>query len=116
MTAAEIIILLRSIRFNLQDEKQTQAAIAQEFDKAGMTTYLREHRFDEKNVVDFFVCNIAIEVKIKGSRREIFRQCERYCQFEEVQKLILITNRSMGFPEEINGKSCYLLNLGKAWL
>ena len=110
-----ILKTLYSHRFPLVVEKETQAAIEAKFAENGVP-YSREHRLDEKNIPDFFVDGIAIEVKIKGNAKTIYRQCERYCQFEEVRKLILVTNRSMGFPKQINNKDCYFINLGKAWL
>ena len=123
MTSTEIIKLLSSVRLPAQDEKETQKAIERIFFDNKWLFY-REYRLDEKNTPDFLVATsllpivkgIAIEVKIKGSARKIYKQCERYCQFESVSELLLITNRSMGFPKEINGKPCYFLNIGKAWL
>lgn len=110
-----ILKTLYSHRFPLVVEKETQAAIEVKFAENGVP-YSREHRLDEKNIPDFFVDGIAIEVKIKGNAKQIYKQCERYCKFDEVKKLILVTNRSMGFPKEIHGKDCYFINLGKAWL
>ena len=77
---------------------------------------MREERLDKDNIIDFLIDDIGIEVKIKGGKREIFRQCTRYCEFERVKTLILVTNISMGFPPTINGKDCYLFKLGQAWL
>ena len=102
-------------RFDLASEKELQFKIKIVLSKNGVAAEA-EHRFTPNDIVDFFIDGIAIEVKIKGSAAEIFKQCERYCQFEEVKELLLITNRSMGFPKEINGKPCYVLNLGNAWL
>lgn len=123
MTTPEIIKILSSVRLPVQDEKETHTAIEKVF-FGNKVTFYREYRIDEKNIPDFLVVTkwlpivkgIAIEVKIKGSARKIYKQCERYCQFDSVSELLLITNRSMGFPKEINGKPCYFLNIGKAWL
>jgi hypothetical protein len=115
MTPADIVKLISSVRFPLQNEKETQARIEKVFID-NKVKYEREFRLDDKNIPDFFIDGIAIEIKIKGQARKIYKQCERYCGFEQVKELILITGRSMGFPEEINGKSCYVIKLGKAWL
>lgn len=115
MKTIDIIKLISSSRLSVQDEKETQLQIERIFiDNA--IDHCREFRLDAKNIPDFFIDGIAIEIKIKGGPRQIYRQCERYCQFEEVRELMLITNKSMGFPQEINGKPCYLVNIGKAWL
>jgi len=110
-----ILKTLYSHRFPLVIEKETQSAIEAKFLENNIE-YSREHRLDNKNIPDFFIDGIAIEVKIKGNAKSIFKQCERYCKFDEVKKLILVTNRSMGFPKDIHGKDCYFINLGKAWL
>lgn len=111
----DVIKILSSTRFPLEKEKETQAAIEKKFTEAGIV-FNREHKLDPINIPDFFIDGTAIEVKIKGSAKQIYRQCERYCKFDEVKNLILVTNRSMGFPKELNGKPCYFINLGKAWL
>lgn len=112
----KVLKILYSHRFPLIVEKETQAAIEQKLIENEIE-YEREYKLDEQNIPDFFIDkSIAVEVKIKGSAKQIYRQCERYCQFEEVRKLILVTNKSMGFPKQINGKDCYMVNLGKAWL
>lgn len=102
-------------RFSLEDEKALQREIAvhmeQQFDDLQ-----REYRLDSRNIVDFFIRGIAIEIKIKGKKMAIYKQCERYAAFDEVKKIILLTNKAMGFPEYVNDKRVYVLNLGKAWL
>lgn len=113
--AQQVIELLSRFKFPLQDEKFLQSAIQLKFDE-NKIEYKREHRLDSKNIPDFFIDGVAIEIKIKGNAKSIYRQCERYCSFESVNELILITNRSMGFPKEINGKPCYVIKLGVAWL
>ncbi len=116
MTAGGIIRFLSQFRLDVQDEKHLQQQIADAF-FSGKYEFEREHRLDENNIIDFMMpAQIGIEVKIKGSRRQIYKQCERYCHFDHVSELILITNRSMGFPKEINGKPCYVMAVGKAWL
>ena len=111
----KILSVLSSNRFPVNHEKDTQEYIDMAFKRKGLLIH-REYKLDEKNIPDFFVDGIAIEVKIKGNAKRIYKQCERYCAFPEVKALILVTNRSMGFPEQINGVNCYYLNIAKAWL
>lgn len=116
MTAGGIIKFLSQYRLSFLDEKDLQRQIEEHL-IAGGISHTREARLDDSNIVDFLIAgNIAMEIKIKGSRREIYKQCERYCSFDNVSQLILVTNRSMGFPKEINRKPCYVMALGKAWL
>lgn len=112
----QIIPLLKSKRFSLQNEKQLQQEIEELFHFGLPLEFKREFHLDNNNIIDFLVCQLGIEVKINAQRRAIYKQCERYCEFDQIKQLLLITNRSMGFPEQINGKDCFLFNLSKSWL
>lgn len=106
--------LLKGKRFNLQNEKETQKQIGEIL--SPILHIAPEYRLDANNIIDFMVGQVGVEVKIKGNKMAIYKQCERYCKFESVKALILVTSKAMGFPEQINGKPCYVLNISKAWL
>ncbi len=109
--------ILSGKRFPVADEKETQVQIAALLmDCTEITSYSKEKKLDAKNIIDFFIEGIGVEVKIKGSKKAIYRQCVRYCEFPEITSLVLVTSVSIGFPSEINGKPCYVLNMSKAWL
>lgn len=111
--AFSVIRKLTIARLPLHDEKELQRSIAVILP---LPLFEPEYELDERNIIDFFGGGIGIEVKINGSKRSIFNQCNRYCQFPVIKEFILVTNKSMGLPETINGKPCYVVNLGKAWL
>ncbi len=115
---ATILSILRSKRFSLHDEKALQLEIYNYLIVSyPMHIVEKEFVLDENNTIDFLINGkYGIEVKIKAPKRAIYQQCARYCSFDRIKELGLITNTSMGFPKEINGKDCYILNLGKAWL
>ena len=113
--ASVVIQELSLCKFPLHNEKDLQEAIYKQLIFKRFPA-IREYPLDNKNILDILILNMAIEIKIHASAKSIYRQCVRYCEFERVKCLLLITNRSMGFPEQINGKPCYVLNLGKAWL
>lgn len=107
---------LSQIRFSLHDEKRTQAEISSSLAAAGIP-HQREFRLSNRDIVDFMIDGrLAMEIKIKGRRRDIFHQMERYAAHDIVQQLILVTNVPMGFPPSVNGKQVFVLNLAKAWL
>ena len=108
-----ILEKLKGIRFDLSSEKYLQSQIREQLSDLDIKD---EYRLTPTDIVDFFIDGLAIEVKIKGSATLIYRQCVRYMNSEKTTSLLLVTNKSMGFPEEINGKPCYVLNLGKALL
>ncbi|TJW14381.1 MAG: hypothetical protein E5W82_10420 [Mesorhizobium sp.] len=115
MTVQRIMGLLSTLRLPLSDEKRLQAAIADEFTLADIP-FVREVRLSPADVIDFMAGEIGIEVKIKGGKRDIYHQVERYAQHVRVKELILVSNVAMGFPPEIKGKPVYFHNLAKAWL
>lgn len=108
-------VILSRYQFPLSTEETLQRHIEGVLKHHGVP-YEREYRLDEKNRIDFFCEGLGIEVKIKGSAMSIYRQCERYCQFQQIEAFLLITNKAMGFPQEIKGKPCYVINTGMAWL
>lgn len=112
----QIVLILKKYRFNLSDEKLLQAELEEILLRNYGERMFREKRLDKKNIIDFLIDGIGIEVKIGGSKKAIYQQCVRYCSFEEVKSLILVTNVAIGFPKEINKKDCFVLKLGQAWL
>ena len=111
----EIIHLINSFRFPLTDEKMLQGAIEEKFESAGFD-YRREVRLDRHNIIDFTVGEIGIEVKIKGARLNIYKQVERYVEFDAIKRLLLVTNIAMGLPQLVKGKPVHVVDLARAWL
>lgn len=112
----EVFKIFKATRFsNLMDEKTIQAEIFIHLEPLG---FEREYRLSKGSIVDFYrpLDGLAIEVKVKGSPMRIYEQLERYCKFDQVRSILLVTNKSMGLPEEINGKQAYVASLGEAWL
>lgn len=115
-TAARIVQLIQTRRFTLRDEKALQYEMQKEFEKEGLA-FRREVRLSDADIVDFlFEGGIALEVKTKGGKRDIYVQCVRYCASPEVNCLILATNVAIGFPPTIAGKPAAIASLGKGWL
>lgn len=117
--AQELILEIKRHRFPLDDEKRLQRLLYEVLRIAfPKNQVIREYRLDKENHIDLYVFNVGIEVKIKKgeSKRKILKQCTRYCEFDDIQSLILITGATMGFPEQIHGKNCYIVKLSEAWL
>lgn len=112
---AKIIQCLKKYRFPLNNEKLLQFEISKSFVDEGIR-FEREVTLGVGNIIDFMCDSVGVEVKIKGSKLEIFRQIERYCDAPALTDIILATNVAMGLPENINGKSVWSVNLGRAWL
>lgn len=115
-TAPQLTALLRSVRLPLGYEKPLQEKIA-DLLIAAQVSFTREVRLSEKDVIDFVALpHIGLEVKLKAAKRALYAQCDRYTKHERIHSLILVTNVPTGWPEEMNGKPCYVVNLAEAWL
>lgn len=114
-TIENIVKAISRYQLTLTSEKELQSQIEKIFREENIE-FKREYRIDPNNKPDFFCSGIAVEIKIKGKPIQIYRQCKRYCENENVKALLLITNKAMGFPEQLNGKPCYIHNLGATWL
>lgn len=116
MTIHRVISILRPLRLTLADEKRLQAEMADAFTAASLP-FEREVRLSQHDVIDFmFEGGLGAEVKIKGSKRAIYFQVERYAAHEQLSALLLVTNVPMGVPAEIHGKPIYVHHIGQAWL
>jgi len=107
--------MLTTHQLPLSDEKQLQAAISDVLEAASLD-FEREVHLGPRDIVDFMVEGVAIEVKIKGGRRDIYRQLERYCGYDAVTAIVLATNVPMGLPSLICGKPTSIAALGRGWL
>lgn len=111
----EVINVLKKKRFSLSKEKPLQSEIEDALRKAGIS-FKREYWLSDSDKIDFLIGDIGIEIKIKGNKKSIYKQIERYAESDEVSIIVLVTNKAIGLPAEINKKSVYVVNLSKAWL
>lgn len=117
-TTELFVELLKLSRLPLNSEAECKKYMADLMLLNHIDDFKAEYVLDQKSRLDFFFPSegLAIEVKLKGGRMDTFRQCQRYCAYDEVKALILVTNRALFLPGEINGKKTYMVNLGRAWL
>lgn len=115
-TPQDVVRLIVTNPIVLNNEKAVQAEISCLLDREGIR-HRREVLLSEGSVVDFMIeGGIAVEVKLKASKRAVYRQCERYCEHEQVKALVLVSGTAMGLPPEIKGKPCWMASLGAGWL
>jgi len=110
-----IFAALRQHRFSLHDEKAMQAEMFSVLVAAGFEAE-REVVLSDADRIDILVGTVGIECKIKGQRRAIYHQVERYARHDRISALILATNVAMGMPPQLSGKPVLVLNLARAWL
>lgn len=116
MHPAEITALISRTPLVQSNEIAVQEKISELLTQHGIL-HKREVMLGPGDRPDFMLeGGVAIEVKLKASKRAIYRQCERYCAYDQVKGLILVSATAMGFPEEIHGKSTWVASLGSGWL
>ena len=89
-----VVETLAVISFDSHVESDMQRAIADHLHWASIV-FGREHRFNARDRVDFFLPDegIAIECKVSGGSAEMIRQLDRYARQESVRGLILVTTK-----------------------
>lgn len=114
----EVMAALRGKRFPLEDEKQTQNAIADALAWAFPTMSQREAPI-EGGIIDFAVGGptfTGVEVKIKGQPAAIIRQIKGYAADARFSGFILASSKPVAIPGMIGGKPVAVLDLAMAWL
>ncbi len=102
-------------RLPLEDEKETQRAIAAALAEAPTFAFEREVHVTG-GIIDFMVATIGIEVKLKGGAGAIGRQLRRYAGDPGIAGLIFVTAKPIILGSTIGGKPLAVLNLGRGWL
>ena len=115
MTPADVSALLGRYRLPVDTEAALQAEIEQVL-TTNEITFEREVEIAPGDRIDFLVGSVGVEVKIKGAKRAILRQCERYAACDRLEGLVLVTAVALGFPDTIEGKPVALHSLGRSWL
>lgn len=104
-TLDQICDRLRATRFRWTSEKDLQDGIELVLQDMGLP-YTREHRLSAKDIVDFLIDGLALEVKIKGTVKNLLAQVYRYAKSPEVTTILVVTGRLQlgGLPQNIKGK------------
>lgn len=117
MEVQNVIKVLKKLRINgIYEEYEIQADISKILKEHGIR-FIKEYKLGPRNRIDFLLDNgIGIEVKKgKPNRSNVIAQIQRYTKFNEIDCLILVIERSMDIPSEINSKPCFSIGLNKQW-
>lgn len=115
-TARRVKIACESCQINVSTEASAHLALAAALRAKGLEVEV-EVKLNEKDRIDIMVGTVGVEIKTKGSRRDIFKQLERYAACEQVQALVLAT--ATPWPSnitEIGGKPFLCASLTAGWL
>lgn len=78
--------------------------------------FAHEYRLAPRCRIDFRVGRIGIEVK-KGrpASSDLTKQLRRYLASEELDAMIVVTQRVVSIPKTILGKPVYIVSLNRLW-
>ncbi len=118
----EVLKALSQLRINpINEEYDLQNEIARVLNTSQID-FIREYRLGKRNRVDFRIgsvydsSGVVIEVKKgKPNKRKVVEQLSRYANFPEVTGIILVVEKNLDVPKEINGKPCISFGLNKLW-
>jgi hypothetical protein len=110
MTARELKGLLAGYRITFVDELGLQDGVERILLEHEVP-YEREKRLGERDRVDFFVGDVALECKVGGSVSALIRQLHRYAQIGSVAELLVVTSRlrHKAIPQWLNEKRVTVL-------
>ena len=111
-----IIAALSGIRLPaIPVEYDIHAQIASSLVQAGID-HTHEYRLGPRRRIDFRAGRIGIEVK-KGRpvTSELTRQLRRYLESEELDGMIVVTQRVVNLPATLCGKPVYVLSQTRLW-
>lgn len=110
----ELVLSALRARYRFQHEKELQRLLGIQLARAKIT-YTPEVKLSAEDRIDFLIGTIGVEVKIKGSQKDVVDQLLRYAQHERIGSLILVTTRLqhlVAFPTTLHGKPCTSLYIG----
>lgn len=111
----DFISVLKKYSFLFSNEKELQDEIEKRL-KENNLEYQREFNLGENGIVDFYKDGIGFELKIKGQKQQIYRQCKSYCENEKINGIVLVTTMPMGLPNVINEKPAMVYGMYKNFL
>lgn len=109
-TVEHIISILSRYRLSFQNEKELQAHIEKLF-LSNNISFKREYNLGEKGIIDFYIDGLGIEIKTKGQKKSIYRQCRTYTEHNEIKSLLLISSNAVFLPDTLNDKPIFTYRL-----
>jgi hypothetical protein len=113
MNAQQVCNILKGYRFNYANEQDLQEGIKRAFTAEGLE-FGEEVSLSKRDRIDFMVDRVGVEVKVGHPLSAVMRQIHRYSQDEQIDELLVVTNRCRHsiIPEIVNGKPVVVLFLG----
>ena len=113
---ARILNALLRVRISSRlDEDKIHLEIMRVFDRNGIQ-YKHEFKLIPHKRFDFWIDGIVVEVKKeKPSKITLLNQLNRYTKEERVKAIIVVLEKSMVLPKNLNGKPIFCVSLNINW-
>lgn len=114
--ARRIVAICERSRINVSTEGSAHLSLSEALRAQGVEVQ-DEVPLNAKDRIDMLIGAVGVEVKIKGQRRDIYRQLQRYAASDRIEALVLVT--SAPWPasiREIGGKPFFNASLSVGWL
>ena len=96
-------------------ETDIHAMVGKRLADAGLA-YRHEARIGPGCRIDYLVNGVGIEIKKgKPDARTLTRQLMRYAACEDIQSLIVLSQRTVALPQSVCGKPVKVLVLNQLW-
>lgn len=113
----EVLVALNQIRIHpVNDEYELQNIVATCLKRADLV-FEKEKRLGSRNRIDFLVSGgIGIEIK-KGKpyAPKVVSQVARYIASPEISIIIVVVQRYLDLPKEMDGKKVIVFGLHRLW-
>ncbi|WP_428925015.1 hypothetical protein [Marinibacterium sp. SX1] len=113
--ARRIATTIGRSRIDVTTEAAAHRAISSALASAGIE-HTNEARLTPSERIDILAGTVGVEIKVKHSRRDIWRQLERYAALPEIEALVLATGTAFPDITEVGGKPLVIADLSKGWL
>ena len=112
----QIISALSMIKMNrLDDEMFLHTEIKKTLDGKGIN-YKHEYKLIPHKRFDFWIDGIVLEVKKRvPGKLALLKQLDRYTKAKEVEAIIVVLEKSIDLPKELNGKPLITFSLNANW-
>ena len=111
-----IVDAISALRAPLQQGEYDLHRLVMDALDAAQIPWEHEVKLAPRCRIDLMCGNVGIEIKRgKVERARILEQLRKYAACEQVQGLILVTEKTVPVPHAINGKPVRLICLNRLW-
>ena len=111
-----IIEAISALRAPLQQGEYDLHRLVMDALDAASLPWEHEVKLAPRCRIDLMCGKVGIEIKrSKVEKARILEQLRRYAECEQVQGLILVTEKTVPVPHSINGKPVRLICLNRLW-